>query len=474
MPGKKHSLPKESKTLEFKASIPEKSDKYIKTVVAFANTDGGRLIFGVEDGTCRVVGLPQENLFTAVDKITNAICDSCEPAVTFDICAQDLAGKAVIIVSVSAGNARPYYVKSLGPVSGTYVRVGATSRPAERSQITDLALQGRNTSYDRQLVPRVKVSREDVNLLCDKLTALAKNNAAGELEKNAVKPLTPQVLSSWGVVEPGGSHFLPSNAYALLTGQHDSLFAKVQCAVFRGTDRADPVDRREFSGSVLDELRQAYEYVFGKINRGMTLNGIYREDVYELPLTAIREAIANAIVHRNYLEPGNIQISLFQDRLEIMSPGALMPGVSVKAMKQGITKFRNPVLGTVFSYAGLIEMWAFGIRRILRACEETGLPEPLLEDLDSAFRITLYRPGQKELSGRNEPQGKEAPSSEAKKLLQVLCMNPGASRPELAGMLGSTPNKVQYRLNELKGLGLIRRAGTNQRGFWEILSKEGA
>ena len=120
----------ESKNIEYKVTVPEKSEKYMKTVVAFANTQGGRLIIGVDDKTHQVVGVDNDNLFQLMDSLANAISDSCEPQIIPDIEPQTVDGKTIIIVTVEAGKNRPYYIKSKGKENGTYIRVAGTSRVA--------------------------------------------------------------------------------------------------------------------------------------------------------------------------------------------------------------------------------------------------------------------------------------------------------------------------------------------------------
>ena len=148
----------------------------------------------------------------------------------------------------------------------------------------------------------------------------------------------------------------------------------IQCAIFKGNDRAYFVDRREFNGPIQEQMEAAYQYVLEKINRGMKIDGIYRQDVYELPIDSIRELIANAVAHRSYLDPGNIQVALYDNRLEITSPGMLMNGVTIEKMKEGYSKIRNRAIANAFSYMKIIEKWGSGIPRIIRECQEYGIP----------------------------------------------------------------------------------------------------
>ena len=118
----------ESKNIEYKVVLPDKSEKYMKTIVAFANTQGGKLIIGVDDRTHQIVGVENEVLFQLMDRIANAVSDSRVPEIIPDIEPQTVKGKTVIIVRVKPGKNRPYYLKAKGKEQGTYIRVAGTSR----------------------------------------------------------------------------------------------------------------------------------------------------------------------------------------------------------------------------------------------------------------------------------------------------------------------------------------------------------
>ena len=122
----------ESKNIEYKVTVPDKSEKYMKTVVAFANGKGGKIVFGVDDKTLEIVGMNTENIYKTMDAITNAISDACEPAIRPDVALQTVKDKTVIVVEILPGAQRPYYIKSQGLIDGTYVRVSGTIRHVER------------------------------------------------------------------------------------------------------------------------------------------------------------------------------------------------------------------------------------------------------------------------------------------------------------------------------------------------------
>ena len=227
----------ESVNVEYKVAVPKDSAKYMKTVVAYANGCGGKIIFGVEDKTLKVVGMDTDSLFQTIDAITNAISDSCEPTIFPDITLQTVEDKTVIVVEIFPGKMRPYYIKSKGMVSGTYVRSAGTTRPVDDYMLKELILEGQNRSYDCEVCEGLTVTPEDTERLCAEMKATAIRNTLTEGEKLKVKDVTQNVLISWGILAEKDGALVPTNAYALLTGQ--ARFQPViQCAVFKGKDRA--------------------------------------------------------------------------------------------------------------------------------------------------------------------------------------------------------------------------------------------
>ena len=145
----------EKDNTEYKVDIPSKSENYMRTVVAYANANGGRLVFGVENNTWKVTGFSKEEVFQKMDAVTNAIYDSCEPKITPNIEVQEFDGRYIIVVDVPAGMQRPYCIKSQGVIEGVYLRVSGTTRKAAIYQIQEMTLSARNRSYDTE-----KTSRE--------------------------------------------------------------------------------------------------------------------------------------------------------------------------------------------------------------------------------------------------------------------------------------------------------------------------
>ena len=309
----------ESKNIEYKVSLPDKSEKYMKTIVAFANTQGGKLIVGVDDKTHQIVGVENDVLFQLMDGIANAVSDSCVPQIIPDIEPQTVDGKTVIVVSVEAGKNRPYYLKSKGKDNGTYIRVAGTSRQAFPEKIKELEMEGARISWDELTCVGYPVSEEATEKLCQDIEKFRKK--AGMSEHSVKK----EQLINWKILKQSEGQLLATNAYALLTSDYFS-FSKTQCAVFKGTDRAMFLDKREFTGPIYTQIEEAVDFVLRNIRLGATIDGLVRKEKYELPPEAIREMIINAHCHRNLLDESCIQVAVYDDRLEVTSPGGLYNG----------------------------------------------------------------------------------------------------------------------------------------------------
>lgn len=469
----------ESKNIEYKVTVPDKSEKYMKTVVAFANGSGGRIVFGIDDKTLKVVGMDSENIFKTMDAITNAISDACEPRIRPEVTLQTIEDKTIIVVEILPGAMRPYYIKSKGLTEGTYVRVSGTTRQVEGYMLKELILEGQNRYYDSEPYHGMSVTDAEIEKLCKHMKEVALKNTWQDSEKAKIKDVTKNTLISWGILAEENGEAVPTNAYALLTGTM-RMQPVIQCGVFKGTDRAYFVDRREFEGSVQGQVDAAFQYVLEKINLGMKIQGIYRQDVYELPPDSVRELIANAVAHRSYLEPGNIQVAIFDDRLEVTSPGMLLNNVSIQKMKEGYSKPRNPAIARAFAYMKIIEKWGTGIPRIFRECKEYGLPEPELIDFDGDFKVNMYRKARGEFgvnggttqttqTHQTTQSGTWKLSEDDRAILAIIYDKPTMTQKEYALELGWTVDRVKYYLRKMKTQQMIRRVGSSHNGHWEVL-----
>ena len=468
----------ESEKIEFKENA--KTNTYIKTVVAFANGNGGKIVFGVKDNK-EIVGV--ENEFEVMDGIINAISDNCYPMIVPDISLHTLENKTVILVEIEGGKKKPYYLKSKGMQKGTYIRSGATTRIIEEDYVLkELVLEGENKYFDQQVCHGESVSDEEIEKFCEWLEKLARKNSQNDTE---IRKITRNTLLSWKVLEEKNGRIFPTNAYILLSGKENwEVSRKIQCGVFKGETRSIFVDKKEFEGSIIMQLEKAYQYVLEKINLSSDIVGIYRVDKYEIPPKSIREVIANAVIHRSYLEPNDIQIALYDNRLEITSPGMLLSGVNVKRMKEGYSKLRNRAIASVFAYVNIIEKWGSGIPRIMDEIREYGLQEPEFIAFENDFRVNIYRKSYNTTqstqgSTQNRINTTQAISKKEKldiknltetdkTIINTIINNPEMSQKQIADNLNWTVNKVKYYMKKFKQKNILKYEGTSQNGKWEI------
>ncbi len=452
----------ESKYVEFKETRPEKSGKYMKTVVAFANGKGGKLIFGIEDDTRIVKGIPEDVLFKEIDAITNAISDSCEPMIIPDVYPQTVDGKSIIVVEILQGKQKPYYIKSEGIADGVYVRVSGTTRKADKVTAQEMYFESEGRSYDTVIRKDIEVSEDAIHSFCRELKEVAIANCRSDEQRANIKDITKNVLLNWGVLaEDSDGKIYPTNAYVYLNGL-DSFHSRIQCGVFKGDTRAIFVDKQEFIGPLWRQVEEAFKYILRNIHMGARFEGVYRQDVYEFPPDSLRELIINAAMNCSFIQGSVIQVALYDGRLEITSPGGLLPGVTVERMKEGYSQIRNKAIAHAFAYMNLIEGWGTGIPRLMQEMKEYGLKEPEFIDMDVALRINLYR-------DENSPAGygdaETVPEHTGKVKDEI---NDSGEVPEkFRRSSGEVPEKFQrYSEDILKSL------TEQQRHLLEIIAKE--
>ena len=474
----------ETDNVEFKIDIPPKSEKYMKSVVAFANGNGGRLVFGVENNTWNVVGFSKEEVFQKMDAITNAIFDSCEPKITPNVAIQEVEEKAIIVVEIIPGMQRPYYIQSQGIMEGTYVRVAGSTRHAEKYQVQELILEGTNRSYD-QLECEGVLSEEEISTFCDKLYAHALELCTSDEMKAQIHKVGKNQLLSWKLVVEKDGICHPTNGYFLLAGDsYDFPEARIQCAVFKGIVRDIFITRKEFAGSIYEQIDEAYHFVLQHINLGSRIEGVARQDIYELPIKTIREIISNAVCHRSYLTPGKIQVALFDDRLEVTSPGMLNSEITIEKMKTGLSKIRNKGIAAAFSYMNVVEAWGSGIPKIFREAKEYGLREPELIDMGSDFRVNLYRkeamvdqngiihPKLNDTNDTNHDTNHDTNDTDHMILvLQLIRENPHITQKELKSKVKVSIATIKRLMADLQKDGRITRIGSNRSGKWQVMDK---
>lgn len=352
----------ESKNIEFKESLSQDYKKFLKTVVAYSNCAGGKIIFGVKDKTLEIVGI-KEDIYQTIDKLTNIITDSITPQIIPNIYVENIEGVDVIVLEVFHGSNTPYYITSLGKEKGTFIRTASSTRPADEVMLRELTLSGLNRSFDELVYGVKSLSIEDIEKTRKALYKFAKENSDNS---ENVKELTIGTMESWKLIHEIEGKFYPSNTYMMLQENNPFQFMKIQCARFKGTDRVIFIDKKEYEGPIYEQIDSAHKFVLNHINMALVGDGLTSSKKFEIPSKVIREIICNAVGHRMIQANSCVQVAVYDDRVEVTSPGGLFAGLTIEKMLNGRTATRNTCIANVLSYVELIENWGTGIKRILK------------------------------------------------------------------------------------------------------------
>lgn len=353
----------EDKQCEFKR---EYVDDIQNTVIAFANCDGGVLYIGRNnDGS--VCGL--EDVDDTMLRMTNAIQDAVRPDVTmFMECRPErMEGRDVVCVTVQQGTARPYYLakKGLRP-EGVYVRQGASTVPATETAILHMIRETAGDSYEKARSLRQQLTFEKTRAFFEKR----------QVEFGPSQMRTLRLLGEDGTYTNLGFLF------------SDQCTHTIKLAAFEGCKKTVFKDRQEFSGSILGQLEEAVNYIDRYNRTRAEFSGLDRLDMRDYPPEAVREALLNAVVHRDYSFNSPTMINLYEDRIEFVTVGGIVRGISLEDVMLGVSVLRNDGLANVFYRLKLIEAYGTGILKIKESYGEYE-SKPVFETTDHAFKITL-------------------------------------------------------------------------------------
>ncbi|MCL2154668.1 MAG: putative DNA binding domain-containing protein [Leptospirales bacterium] len=346
----------EGRRLEFKSALPERAD-LAKTIIAFSNDAGGELYIGIKNDPREIVGLPEENLFAMEEQISNIIFDRCYPAILPEITFLTDNDRHLIRILVYRGSMPPYHLKDKGKLQGTYIRVGSVNRQADETIIAELERRKRNISFDSELV--MDKPAEDLDI----------NNFRQEYKEKTGEKLDNRTLRKLELIKDVQGIEYPSNALVLFSDDkiRQSMFhyAKVECARFKGIKSEEFIDQKSIYSNISTQAEEAYNFVLRHINKGATVEGVYTVSRWEYPVKAIREVIRNAIVHRDYSLMGkDVKVAVYDDMIEITSPGLLPPSIDYSAMESRQSDARNKILAPIFKRLGIIDQWGNGLKLI--------------------------------------------------------------------------------------------------------------
>lgn len=436
-------MERESETIEWKEVVV---DDIKKEVIAFANGEGGTLYIGVrDDGT--VAGVDDPDGCTL--QVANMVRDAIRPDVTMFVHyrTETRQGKPVVAVTVQSGTGKPYYLarKGLRP-EGVFVRQGSASVPA-----TDTAI--------RRMIKQTDGDRfESMRSLQQELTFAA---AAAAFADRGLPFGAPQMQSLHLCASDG----LYTNLGLLLSDQCPHT---IKAAVFSGTDQSQFQDRREFSGSLLRQLEEVYAFIDLHNQTRATFSGLRRTDTRDYPETALREALLNALVHRDYAYHASTLVSLYQDRIEMVSVGGLLPGLDLEDVMMGLSLCRNEHLANVFYRLQLIEAYGTGMGKIL-ASYRGQAQIPRIECTANAFKVVLPNRNAGAHLPEDPPAASGATDAYGKAVLDRLRERPAITRAEVETLLGVGTATAYRVLKQLQQQGCIRSEGRGKNTVYHLI-----
>lgn len=432
----------ESKVLEFK----EKQDDYARlsqAVVAFANTQGGTIILGIRDEDREIIGLSDNEIERYHSEIPQAVADTVSPQIALDLFEQNLGGRTCLVMRVFPGPQKPYFIKRLGCPAGIFVRFGSHNRRADDYTVRELSRQKTGVRFEDTPVPQVTFADLCPDLMSNVLRRLDEGEFIG---------------SGFGMADVTG-RTIPNIAGALLFYPgHSRVVAESTVSVvqYAGKDKQNLMKSETFDGGIHRLLESSFDYLLGLLGRNYQIEGSTKvPQEVELPVEALREALVNAIAHRAYDYEAPIRVSVFSNRVEFLNPGSFYAPIHRENLREGLSRYRNPLIADALRKTGHMEKQGIGISRIIDSCEDAGLMTPSFIELEHYVKVTLYM-------GRSRAQREGRMMNKAVEPLtprEIFSEVDTLSSAELAQRIGKSQAMAKKILQKLKEQGSIEQIG---------------
>ena len=411
-----------------------------KEVIAFANAEGGTVFVGIcNDGAVKGVDDPDEVMLRIVNSLKDAIAPDVMPFVRVDSVA--IEGRNVIEIQITTGTNRPYYLREKGlKPGGVYVRKGSSSQPMTEEGIREMILQNSGRSFE----------------LCRSMKQeLTFHTLQTEMQRRSIE-IGPSQMRTLKLIGEDG---LYTNLALLLSDQCETT---MKVALFQGTDKELFRDRKEFTGSILRQLEDVYQFIDLVNKTKATFSGLDRTDWRDYPEEAVREALLNSIVHRDYSFSGSNLVNVYEDRMEFVSLGGLVPGLEINSIFLGVSQSRNPGLAAIFYRMKLIESYGTGIGRIQRAYknrkEQPKFETAKGEQIEALPFVVREVPANYMMSVPNEK----------KQLLDYVRKNKVITRKEAEKLLGAGSTKAFRLLKDLCGSGQFEQRKNGRLSIYTV------
>ena len=432
----------EGYNLEFKESFSN-SLSLGRDICAFANANGGKILLGVDDDGM-VKGIKITNrLKSQIFDLTR----NFDPPVTISL---DKVAN-VLVVNIPEGINKPYSVQGK-----FYMRYGPNSQQLTRNEIKEFFKKEGLILFDEKPNPYFDLKKD-----------FDKNRFRKFLEMSKISPLLKKtaILDNLSLLRDG---FLKNAGVLLFCHSITKFFsnATIVCVLYQGKTKYKILDRKEFNADVYANFHDAVIYLQSKLNTEFIIEGGVRKERLELPEDALREALLNAISHRDYFSNANILVEIFSDRVEITNPGGLVKGITKKDLGRKSLS-RNNLLFGLLQRVGLVEKVGSGIVRMKKAMENYGLEVPYFDITDDWFAIIFKRQLKKGFPEKFPEKFPEA----SKRILEMVAQNPSITIEEMADVLRISDRAVKKHIAKLKKEGMLRRVGPAKGGHWEVIGR---
>lgn len=454
--------PEEIKTLiasgegyqaEWKKSIPSKAKDITEEVCAFANAAGGVVLIGVDDED-NIIGakFPNDKRSTLQNSI-----NEIDPSITVTMSEVVIDGKNIIVIDVPSGKRKPYMYSG-----AIYMRQGPnTQKLTSAEQVRDFFQQSDRIFFDELAVPGFNIET-DLEEAFFKLFR-TESGFPSSIENN-------QIIKNLKLLDDE-NHFKAGSV--LFFGKSpESHFEKavIRCVAFEGIDKRTIIDSKDFTGPLYYQYRSSMQWLKGKLDVRYDIEGEGggpRKEIWEIPETAFKEAIINALAHRDYYDKGaRITVEVFKDRVEISNPGGLISGI--KRSEFGTRSLsRNPLIFGLFERMDLVEQIGSGISRIRELMADADLPNPVFQ-LEGMFTVILRRPVD---FSQWINQWHDELSSNRIKILEELYKNNTISKEELGEAVGLSKTAIDNNIKWLRNNDFLNRIGSDRGGKWQVLFK---
>ena len=441
----------ESYKIEFK----ESADKSLASeVCAFANASGGRIFIGVND-TGKIVGTDTSN--AARSRVQDTV-NQIEPRLPIDVAVHD----DIIVITVPEGTSKPYSC-----AKGFYLRSGPNSQKLERNSIIDFLQNEGKVIYDSIVNEKYPIAEN-----------FDETEYVKYLRKSAISDVLPResVLKNLGCAETASNGVLSYTNAGILFFRDNSQevhfdFTHVVCALYKGIDKVDIIDAKDLNGSIIENIDNAIVFLKRNLRVRYEIKTVQRKNILELPEDALREAVTNAVCHRDYFEKGaRVMVEIFDDRVEITNPGSVPKGIT-KDNFGNTSVTRNPVVASLLHRIHYIERMGTGIKRMNRAMEEARLKKPIFQTEGYFFKVIFKRDLFQHAKNDGVNVMKDGVKETQAKMIELITKNAKITIPQMAQELNISLRQTQRLLKPLIDSGILMRTGGRKQGYWQVINK---